>query len=276
MTTIDFSDLLRKEKQKARKQRKEETDARLQSSRTEVDEKAQGKDAKSLEESFVPLWEQPIGSLAFERLELKTICKDPKTIYYSSRALVDSKLLETWLDSLPSGDSGLSEWKTMNYGKRRVAMFGETYPDLPPPLDEIAKQLVKYKIFPASEPPNHVLCNDYQPSQGILPHTDGPLYASRTATLSLSSSVVVEFTKRLLSEEIGTAKQTIQSKLQVLLEAGSLLVFEDDAYMDYCHGIPMSVWQDETTQQCLNAEPYQIIPRGHRYSLTFRHKIQPV
>eukprot|EP00536_Pseudo-nitzschia_multiseries_P006537 jgi/Psemu1/304234/fgenesh1_kg.140_\ len=173
----------------------------------------------------------------------------------------------------------------------------------------MARELVKQRIFPSSSPPNHVLLNEYQPGQGILPHTDGPLYQDCTATLSLGSDVVIEFSKRLSSDEIGKAKtvsvmnsvsndfnetrkhndnhpsddkehtsddkptESIDDELlTVLLESGSLLVFRGEAYMDYCHGIEMDAWQDVTTDKCLNAPSGRIVPRGLRYSLTFRHK----
>jgi 2OG-Fe(II) oxygenase superfamily len=232
-----------------------------------------------------------------------------------------SMALEQWLASIPSGDSGMGEWKTMSFGKRRVCMFGEEnneeeeiHPQqqqpqgpnskaiappprpLPPPLDELAQELVDRGVFAPETPPNHVLLNEYQPGQGIMPHTDGPVYYSRTATLSLCSSVVMEFTPRRRrqqrrrsssqvvveekeeEEEVDIGKTTTASPpppplLQVLLEPNSLLVFQDDAYLEYCHGIPMDVWHDTTaTGNCLNAPANVTISRGFRYSLTFRHK----
>merc|ERR1711865_853958 len=125
-------------------------------------------------------------------------------------------------------------------------------------------------------PPNHVLLNEYNPGEGILPHTDGPSYEHCTATLSLGSDAVMEFSKRLKSNEIGTTENNNSTNRfrnkQVLLESGSLLVFQGDAYLNYCHEIPMTL-QDITTDNCLNNLPNQIISRGRRYSLTFRHKI---
>lgn len=262
-----------------------------------------------------PPWSHAPGFLSLSKLRLTSICENPASIFYSRSALASDDTnsdmpgivnpaasLEDWLHRLPHGDSGLCEWKTMNFGKRRVCMFGERDEDgdcdgsLPPPLREIAEELVAQGVFPPSRPPNHVLLNEYQAGQGILPHTDGPLYESRTATLSLSSSVVIEFTKRLSTSEIGTSNvpsalelvgrdatvsDTFQSSdatlmplspLQIVLEPGSLLVFQDDAYLRYCHGIAMDVWSDETTERCLNAPPHLILQRGKRYSLTFRHK----
>lgn len=211
---IDFAKLLREEKRKAR--------TRSSNSSSVVTTK------KERAVKSIPKWStnEP---LSFDGLNLQMICSDPKSIYYSSNALKDTKALENWLQELPSGESGLGEWKTMKFGKRRAAMFGET-PDCPlvGPLVEIASLLTSKRIFPSSEPPNHVLLNEYQPSQGILPHTDGPSYSSRTATISLSSSVVLEFTKRLSSNEIGNT-QFQSGSIQVLLEPGSLIVFEDEA-----------------------------------------------
>jgi hypothetical protein len=302
---------------------------RVKNSNRALDEisKSELSDAGSmvvLKQRRLPSWSHAPGFLSLSKLRLVSICEDPASIFYSRTALANdgtnsdvssgvddiaARALEEWLQQLPHGESGLCEWKTMNFGKRRVCMFGEEDErgargggsSLPPPLREIADQLVSNGVFPSSAPPNHVLLNEYQPGQGILPHTDGPLYESRTATLSLSSSVVIEFTKRLSTSEIGATNRVLAlpsptleplgndateadalrskgpaleplSPLQVLLEPGSLLVFQDDAYLGYCHGIPMDVWCDETSDCCLNAPPHQVVPRGKRYSLTFRHK----
>jgi alkylated DNA repair dioxygenase AlkB len=277
MEAIDFKKLLREEKKKRQRHQPKQDVVVV------ADHK---KSPNNLTE-----WHHREGFLSLENVSLNLICDDPKSIFYSRTCLTNHHdgehndetqipattevALEKWLQSLPSGDSGLGEWKTMNYGKRQVCMFGEDSPTLPPPLDEIARELVKRKIFPESAPPNHVLLNAYQAGQGILPHTDGGLYFSRTATISLSSSVVIEFTKRLSPEEIGNTdhiEHTPQNPIQILLEPGSLLVFQDDAYLNYCHGIPMNTLHDETTMKCLNAPPKKTISRGLRYSLTFRHK----
>jgi alkylated DNA repair protein alkB family protein 6 len=115
----------------------------------------------------------------------------------------------------------------MKFGKRRVAMYGETKDT---PLVGLLQEIVKQGIFSSGEPPNQCLLNKYQPGQGILPCTDGPCYASRTATISLASSAVLDFTKRLSSDAIGNSKDSEDSgRIPVLLEPGSLIVFEEDA-----------------------------------------------
>jgi hypothetical protein len=199
---------------------------------------------------------------------------------------LDLQPLVVWLESLPHGDSGQGEWKTMTYGKRRVCMFedGEGEGSVgnrcwPPPLSLLARQLVETGIFSKDAPPNHVLLNEYQPGQGILPHTDGPAYESKTATLSLKSQVLLEFTPRLASCDIGRNTTSTTTRISsdplfmfsYLLDAGSWITFSDEAYLDYCHGIAFRD-HDETEDTCVNAPPGVVIHRQSRYSLTFRHK----
>ena len=345
MEVIDYKKLLREERKRLKNKNKNPSEKKQ---KEEYKENAANRGRKKHEEKTDTAvsysdcnWDYEDGFLGFRKLSLRLICEDPQSISYSSTALGQHQpllqaqakennkddtnnkktispevALTSWLQRIPSGDSGLREWKTMAYAKRRVCMFGEeeevanskSSQPLPPPLDEIARELVKRHIFPSSSPPNHVLLNEYQPGQGILPHTDGPLYHDRTATLSLNSDVVIEFTKRLSSNEIGRTKTTstmnsasnnhnetkgddnhhqideeehttnkpinfiCDQSMTILLKSGSLLVFQGEAYMNYCHGIQMDAWQDVTTDKCLNAPSGQVVSRGLRYSLTFRHK----
>ena len=343
MEAIDFKKLLREERRRAKQKPKAAKKPLDKRNEKEDSVDLSDKNGRQAEKDLRYNWGYPSGFLAFRELALRRICENPRSISYSALALKKGTLgvpnangdeclpdgsnisepnspsritndneaispevaLQNWLQNIPSSDSGLGQWKVMNYGKRRVCMFGEdTGGSLPPPLAEIAQELVKRKVFPPSLGPNHVLLNEYQPGQGILPHTDGPRYEHRTATLSLGSDVVIEFTKRLAASEIGSTKRaTINNKsagvkhgtkkddtdniprsdtggdessslspIQILLESGSLLVFDGDAYLNYCHGIEMDVWRDVTTINCLNTTPGKIVPRGLRYSLTFRHK----
>lgn len=269
-TSIDFSKLLREEKKRVRQRRNnpQNENGRLT--------KVSSPKESPITPKLLPDWSNWRELLSFSDLDLQLICSNPKSIYYSSKALSisDSASLRQWLENLPSGESGFGEWKAMKYGKRRASMFGETKESpLVGPLKQIALLLLERGIFTRHEPPNHVLLNEYQPGQGILPHTDGPSYTSRTATISLASSVVLEFRRRFASDEIGTKEdENGNGPIQVLLEAGSMIVFEEDAYLEYCHGIPMDTLQDMTNENCLNASANKLVQRGHRYSLTFRHK----
>jgi alkylated DNA repair protein alkB family protein 6 len=120
---------------------------------------------------------------------------------------------------------------------------------LPQYLQAICKRLVESSIFPSDAAPNHVLINRYARGEGIMAHTDGPAYTPRTATLSLSlerdggeieneseHGAVLTFQRRVRSEEVGTARQC-PPECEVVLRPRSLIVFSDDAYIEYMHAI---------------------------------------
>jgi hypothetical protein len=212
------------------------------------------------------------------------ICTKPDTVTYKRDFLSTKQCheLRDWLLSLPSSSSndttkqrGEEEaaWNTMTFAKRRVLLFedGDLSP-LPLPLQQLTQLLVRLHIFPTSHPPNHVLVNEYTDNQGIMAHTDGPLYYPKTATLSIGNSVLLYFKKRLATHEIGQV-ETNPVERQVLLENKSLVVFEKEAYTNYCHGIDDAVVLVEyASPVCVNAPPETRVTRGHRISLTFRHK----
>lgn len=43
--------------------------------------------------------------------------------------------------------------------------------------------------------PNHMLINGYSPSDGIMPHTDGPAYHPEVACLNLGANSLLAFWK---------------------------------------------------------------------------------
>ncbi|EDQ86838.1 uncharacterized protein MONBRDRAFT_10541 [Monosiga brevicollis MX1] len=47
-----------------------------------------------------------------------------------------------------------------------------------------------------AQPANHVLINEYEPGQGIMPHEDGPLYHPIIATVSLGGHTVLRFSPK--------------------------------------------------------------------------------
>lgn len=78
---------------------------------------------------------------------------------------------------------------------------------------------------------------EYQPGQGIMPHTDGPYYVPRTATLSLESDAIMHFSPRLAAAEIGQPGVKTGPESSVVLKARCLVVFAEDAYSRLLHGI---------------------------------------
>ena len=77
---------------------------------------------------------------------------------------------------------------------------------------------------------NHVLVNRYDAGEGILQHQDGPLYFPAVAILSLGATAAMAFTPHPRLRDA--------APVSVWLPRRSLLLFADEAYTEYLHGIP--------------------------------------
>ena len=172
--------------------------------------------------------------------------------------------------------------------------FGDKLPSFrPEPLPEwavlIAESLVGAGIFQKGQTPNHLLVNAYERGEGILPHTDGPFYFPRTATLSLSlddgphvdrnnaqEGALMIFSPRLKTHEIGAAGRSRELSGEFVLRNRSILVFDSSAYLDHTHAIEERA-TDVASEKLLNgsaseSQPNQTILRPKtRVSLTFRY-----
>lgn len=96
------------------------------------------------------------------------------------------------------------------------------------------------------------LVNEYQPSQGILPHTDGPAYLPCTTTISLSSHTILSLRLPPSSSPSSSSSEQVQ-KLDIFLPGRSLLVLEGELYREWLHGIqPLSVSPIESLKGCMN------------------------
>jgi hypothetical protein len=105
---------------------------------------------------------------------------------------------------------------------------------------------------------------------GILSHTDGPAYHSRTATISIGGDVLFRLTKR--QNAIMDSVPINKSEMEVLLHGcGSLIVFANDAYLNHCHGIE-ETFEEVTSEVCANESMGLKVARDKRVSLTFRCK----
>jgi alkylated DNA repair protein alkB family protein 6 len=117
---------------------------------------------------------------------------------------------------------------------------------------------------------NQVLLNEYSNGKGISFHKDGELYYPCALVLSLESPALIEFCKQKPERSVN-----VKSECSVLLESRSLLIFTDEAYTSYYHGI-QDRDQDEITENCINCytiglKSGDIISRGDkRVSLTIR------
>ncbi|KKZ58468.1 alkylated DNA repair protein alkB like 6 [[Emmonsia] crescens] len=88
--------------------------------------------------------------------------------------------------------------------------------------------------------PNHVLINEYQPGQGIMPHEDGAAYYPVVATVSLGTPIVLEMSEKPTDREhegFEGSKRTTASRFRILQERRSLLITTGKLYTDYLHGI---------------------------------------
>uniref|UniRef100_A0A0D9XJS9 EGF-like domain-containing protein n=1 Tax=Leersia perrieri TaxID=77586 RepID=A0A0D9XJS9_9ORYZ len=157
------------------------------------------------------------------------------------------------------------KWKSLK--NRRLQNWGGVVHEkgllpqaLPSWLTNITDRICQWTgLFPSAI--NHVLINEYHPNQGIMPHQDGPAYFPVVAIISLASPVVIDFTphQRLKGEGCTDPpnsdsgdQATIESNgshkpegtneadpasSSLLLMPCSLLIFKDQAYTDYLHGI---------------------------------------
>ncbi|CAL1581187.1 unnamed protein product [Knipowitschia caucasica] len=121
---------------------------------------------------------------------------------------------------------------------------------------------------------NHVLVNEYNPGEGIMPHEDGPLYHPTVTTISLGSHALLDFYEPLVP---GAAAQSQESRfvLSLLLRPRSLLILQQDMYRRLLHGI-RGRHDDTLTDTVKNlvqagGKPGASLSRGTRVSLTVRH-----
>lgn len=149
---------------------------------------------------------------------------------------------------------------------------------------------------------NHVLVNEYLQGQGIMAHSDGPLFYPVICTLSCGSHTILEFyekdadaensgglmvpstddsTTTVTASAMGNGTtETPKRKMvcQLLIEPGSLLILKDDMYNKYLHSIS-EVTEDLITNNIANIDRCigfrnrlgEVVKRDRRISLTIRH-----
>lgn len=128
---------------------------------------------------------------------------------------------------------------------------------------------------------NHVLVNEYLSGQGIMPHSDGPLFHPIISTISCGSHTILELQKMPpegeTEEKSSSSSNREFSSAQILVERRSLLMIKDDAYDKYLHSISerkedLLVPSISNIEMCENVnEKNRILKRETRISLTIRH-----
>uniref|UniRef100_T1J2F7 Fe2OG dioxygenase domain-containing protein n=1 Tax=Strigamia maritima TaxID=126957 RepID=T1J2F7_STRMM len=123
--------------------------------------------------------------------------------------------------------------------------------------------------------PNHVLVNEYLSGQGIMPHTDGPLFTPVITTINLESHGILDFYHQVETNEDEALVLTERYFKSILLMPRSLLIVQDDMYHKYLHGI-REITEDEIGENIITHKNQQIklgtnLKRGKRVSLTIRN-----
>lgn len=137
--------------------------------------------------------------------------------------------LTSAIDAIPQRD-----WALLP--KRRLLNLGGVpHPSgawaepLPQPIAAcVAAKLAALGAFPSEAPADQVLLNEYARGAGIGAHQDGPLYLPRAAIVSLGGDAVLRFSRD---------KKGAAAVASVVLRAGSLVVFEGEAYEELVHSI---------------------------------------
>jgi alkylated DNA repair protein alkB family protein 6 len=220
MAAIDFRELLKAERNKARKQRElTQTAKTVPMNPKHVKEKTVA--CENCNETFGELF-SPRPLLSCEEYKVGSDVLD--SVFYIPNWISseeESRLMQSVYNS--------KSWVSLR--NRRLQQWGghmdsrgKWVPEsLPRNIECLCNALVDCGLFDADGRPNHALVNAYERGQGILPHTDGPKYAPRTATLSLSSPCLMTFYPYLAPNEVGI--RNAGATMQLVLQPRSLVVF---------------------------------------------------
>jgi alkylated DNA repair protein alkB family protein 6 len=176
----------------------------------------------------------------------------PGTTAYLLRDWCTSSEEEYLLGRVYHGSASSKKKWTEVSGRRLQNLGGVVHPKglIPTPVPEwLAAQMAKVRasagdLLPA--PINHVLVNEYQPGDGILPHQDGAAYYPAVAIVSLGCDAVMRFAPRRdetsnetkTSDDDGSLRSgSVSRPFGVFLPRRSLLVFDGALYERYLHGI---------------------------------------
>ena len=275
MTSLDFNELMKKEREKLRLASAAAAAAASATSTTLANDDDHQKDKKNLSSSS----NKSNPTIALLRLEPRSpldlaLYKVPgkvEGIYYIPGWLSekDAQSLLQAIDEAPANTwTNLHNRRLQNLGGTPASAGGGGMRPVPVPAfgQAVFAALVQGAAFTQDAPPNHILLNEYRGGQGIALHKDGPLYLNRVAIVSLGDSAKLEFWDRREAGAGGGENKSCPCAAAVVVEDRSLLVFEGDAYENYWHGILRRRDEDEDDGEDEN----QRQRRWRRVSLTVR------
>lgn len=202
-------------------------------------------------------------------IEQHRIVNAPSTAYYIPNfiTLNEEKHILTNFYSVPKPKwTYLSNRRLQDYGgvPSEKGMIPEKIPIW---LDVYINKTYNLQIFNGKKP-NQILINEYEPGQGIMPHTDGPLFYPTIATISCGSHTILEFSEN---------NESRKKVCDILLEPLSLVIIKDDLYSKYLHSI-FERKVDDISEDCVNlslcGEKRNVgdkLERSTRVSITIRN-----
>ena len=167
----------------------------------------------------------------------------------------------------------LSHRRLQNWGgiPHPKGMIGEAIPRW---LQKYVDKISSLDVFEEGKLPNHVLINEYLPGQGIMAHTDGPLFHPIVTTINCGSHTLLDFYKRLDNSQ----PQQLKLEFSFLLERRSLLILQGDLYHNYLHSIAERdtdvISRSTIKNLAICGEEFsegETLQRDVRLSLTIRH-----
>lgn len=184
-------------------------------------------------------------------------------VLYRKFILIDKCLaLYNYVDKYPYLEATGIQREVQHYGFIYDYNFREPHvkklniaPAPPPVLKCLADTIYEADIMKCY--PNQIIVNKYLSGQGISPHRDHyPIFDTDIGSLSLGSVYVMTFKHHKSHPDFDPT-----AELEIALPIGSLLVFADDARMNWTHEIKKKKSDNINGKRIL---------RGTRISCTFR------
>ncbi|KAL9952680.1 hypothetical protein ACROYT_G039971 [Oculina patagonica] len=216
----------------------------------------------------------------FFELENFAIKKVPSKAYYIPNFISEDE--ERYLLDQING-APKPKWTKLS-GRRLQNWGGLPHPKgmvlekLPAWLEKYTMKVGSLSVF-NNVTPNHVLVNEYESGQGIMPHTDGPLFYPVVSTINLGSHTFLDFFHPLNKTEENSDQSplTLEDRyfMSVLMEPRSLFLLTEDLYHNYLHGIAERTC-DVVTEKVANLDACtatlgETLQRTTRISLTIRN-----
>jgi alkylated DNA repair protein alkB family protein 6 len=130
-------------------------------------------------------------------LERATVTSLPNTLFYVPEfisATEESQLLQDVLSQPRPKWTVLSRRRLQTHPSALTQSNVLLESPLPTWLSKLIPRMKDLGIWDASphRAPNHVLINEYNPNEGIMPHRDGAAYHPVVATVSLGAPIVLD------------------------------------------------------------------------------------